>query len=64
MFGGSIFIEEIFDYRGLGYLLITAQGQLDYPLMTGAFLLITTAVIVANIVADFLYGVIDPRIRT
>ncbi|MCL5063889.1 MAG: ABC transporter permease [Firmicutes bacterium] len=63
MFGGSVFIEEIFDYRGLGYMLITATGNLDYPLMAGSFLIITVAVIVANIVADFLYTAIDPRIR-
>lgn len=63
MFGGSVFIEEIFDYRGLGYMLITATGNLDYPLMAGSFLIITTAVIAANIIADFLYTAIDPRIR-
>ncbi len=63
MFGGSVFIEQIFDYRGLGYMLITATGQLDYPLMAGSFLIITTAVIAANILADFLYSAIDPRIR-
>ncbi len=63
MFGGSVFIEQIFDYRGLGYMLITATTNLDYPLMAGAFLIITTAVIVANILADFLYTAIDPRIR-
>lgn len=63
MFGGSIFIETIFDYPGLGYMLNTSVGNQDYPLMDGAFLLITTAVIVANILADVLYTVIDPRIR-
>lgn len=64
MFGGSVFIEEIFDYRGLGWMLINAVGNLDYPLMAGSFLIITVAVIVANIVADFVYTAIDPRIRT
>lgn len=64
MFGGAVFIENIFDYPGLGNLLLTAVGHRDYPLMSGAFLLITAAVIVANIVADFLYSVIDPRVRT
>jgi peptide/nickel transport system permease protein len=63
MFGGSIFIEEIFDYPGLGYALLTSIGKRDYPLMTGAFLIITVAVIVANILADLLYEVIDPRVR-
>jgi len=63
MFGGSLFIEDIFDYPGLGNLLLHAIDSRDYPLMSGAFLLITVAVIVANIVADFLYSVVDPRIR-
>ena len=64
MFGGSVFIEEIFNYPGLGHLLLSSVGALDYPLMEGAFLLITAAVILSNIVADFLYTFIDPRIRT
>jgi peptide/nickel transport system permease protein len=63
MFGGSIFIEEIFDYPGLGYTLLASVGTRDYPLMTGTFLIITAAVVVANILADLLYGVIDPRVR-
>ncbi|QSO50716.1 ABC transporter permease [Alicyclobacillus curvatus] len=63
MFGGSVFIEQIFDYPGLGQLLVTSIGVRDYPLMSGAFLLITVGVIIANIVTDLLYSVIDPRIR-
>jgi peptide/nickel transport system permease protein len=63
MFGGAIFIEEIFDYPGLGQLLINAVNSRDYPLMSGAFLLITVAVIVVNLLADVLYAFIDPRVR-
>jgi peptide/nickel transport system permease protein len=63
MFGGSVFIENIFDYPGLGNLLLNAIDSRDYPLMSGAFLLITVAVIASNIVTDFLYSVVDPRIR-
>jgi len=63
MFGGSVFIEEIFNYPGLGHLLLSSVDALDYPLMEGTFLLITAAVIAANIVTDFVYVVIDPRIR-
>ncbi len=64
MFGGAIFIEDIFDYPGLGHLLLAAVNARDYPLMSGTFLLITVAVIAANILADLLYTVIDPRVRT
>ena len=63
MFGGAIFIEEIFDYPGLGETLLTSIAKRDYPLMTGAFLIITAAVVAANILADLLYGLIDPRLR-
>ncbi|MCL5972378.1 MAG: ABC transporter permease [Firmicutes bacterium] len=63
MFGGSIFIETIFDYPGLGYTINTALAARDYPLMDGAFLMITAAVIIATIVADLLYTVLDPRIQ-
>lgn len=63
VFGGSIFIERIFNYPGLGMLLYSSIGSRDYSMMSGAFLLITAAVIVANIIADLLYTVIDPRVR-
>ncbi len=63
LLGGSILIETTFDYPGLGNLIVTALGQRDYPLMCGAFLLITTAIIVMLIIADLLYSVIDPRVR-
>jgi len=63
MFGGSVFIENIFDYPGLGHLLLHSINYRDYPLMSGAFLFITMAVILSNILADVLYAVVDPRIR-
>lgn len=63
MFGGSVFIEKIFNYQGLGVLLYNSIGARDYSLMNGTFLLITVAVILANILADLLYTVIDPRVR-
>ena len=64
MFGGAVFIENAFNYPGMGALLIGAVGQRDYSEMSGAFLVITAAVIIANIAADLLYSVIDPRVRS
>ena len=64
LFGGAIFIERIFNYPGLGLLLVNSIGARDYALMGGAFLVTTVAIIVANIAADLLYAVIDPRVRT
>ncbi|MFI6785861.1 ABC transporter permease [Nonomuraea sp. NPDC050383] len=64
LLGGAVFIEKIFNYPGLGLMLINGVNDRDYALMSGAFLLITTAVIVANIVADLFYTTIDPRVRS
>ena len=61
--GGSIITEVVFNYPGIGYALFQGvQGQ-DYPLMQGIFFIITIAVLAANLVADFLYVILDPRTR-
>jgi peptide/nickel transport system permease protein len=62
--GGSVLIEQIFTYQGIGLLLWQAIGARDYPVMQGVFLTTTIAIIGANFIADLLYGVLDPRIRT
>jgi peptide/nickel transport system permease protein len=61
--GGALFTEVVFAYPGLGYQLITAVRALDYPLMQGLFLMITFAVLVANLIVDLLYVRMDPRVR-
>ena len=61
--GGTLVMEIVFSYQGIGYFLFTAWRRKDYPLMQGIFLVITLAVLFANIVADFVYGVLDPRTR-
>lgn len=60
---GSLFTEMIFAYPGMGYLLINSVRNLDYPLMQGLFLMITLAVLLANLIVDLLYARLDPRIR-
>ncbi|HRA69029.1 MAG TPA: ABC transporter permease [Caldilinea sp.] len=61
--GGSFLIETLFLYQGIGYQLNVAISQRDYPVMQGIFLVITMSVILANLLADFLYGWLDPRIK-
>ena len=61
--GGSILIETLFVYQGIGWILNSAIAQRDYTVMQGIFLVITTSVVVANLIADLLYGKIDPRVR-
>lgn len=61
--GGTLVMEIVFSYQGIGYYLFTAVSAKDYPLMQGIFLFITLAVLAANIVADIVYGFLDPRTR-
>lgn len=61
---GSIMIEVIFSYQGLGWLTWAAVQSLDYPLLQAAFMLETVAVVVANFIADIMLGILDPRVRT
>jgi len=61
--GGSLLVEQIFEYAGLGRMLGQAIGQRDYTLMQGIFLIITFSVIFANFFADILYSWLDPRIK-
>ena len=64
MFGGVVFIENIFSYPGIGQYLTMSLTNRDYPLMTGCFLVTTMAVVLSNFVAELLYSRLDPRIRT
>jgi peptide/nickel transport system permease protein len=61
--GGTILVETVFDYPGLGRLMGEAVGLKDYPLLQTLMLLTAVATLVANLVADLLYGVLDPRAR-
>jgi peptide/nickel transport system permease protein len=61
--GGAILIEEVFNYQGVGYLLLQAVSNNDYPLMQALFLLITVAVLVAILLSDIATAVLDPRTR-
>jgi peptide/nickel transport system permease protein len=61
--GGALLLEGLFTYRGVGYLLGKAMTDRDYPVMQGVFLVVTIAVVFANLIADYLYGWLDPRIR-
>ena len=62
MFGGSVILEQIFAYPGLGYYLLQGISARDYPLMMGGFLVIAVAVMVCILIADLTYSMIDPRV--
>jgi peptide/nickel transport system permease protein len=61
--GGAILIEEVFNYQGVGYLLLQAVNNEDYPLMQALFLLITVAVLLAILISDLATALLDPRTR-
>ncbi|MDT0444427.1 ABC transporter permease [Streptomyces johnsoniae] len=61
--GGTLLVEMVFSYPGIGYVLFQGVGAKDYPLMQGVFLFITLAVLAANLVADLVYLLLDPRTR-
>lgn len=63
VFGGSPLIENLFLYPGVGFYLNMALGRRDYTMMQGMFLIITIAVVTANLVAELLNAVLDPRLR-
>jgi peptide/nickel transport system permease protein len=61
--GGSVIVEAVFSWPGLGLLTYNAIGQQDYPVIQAIFLLASAAVIVFNLAADVMYGYLDPRVR-
>jgi peptide/nickel transport system permease protein len=60
---GSIMIEVIFGYQGLGWLTYEAVLGLDYPLLQTAFMLEAVAVVIANLIADIALFKLDPRLK-
>lgn len=63
LIGGSVVVETVFSYPGIGRLLYESVIARDFPMMQGVFLMITFGVIAANIVADLTYPLIDPRAK-
>ena len=61
--GGAILVEFVFNYQGVGWLLLQAVENTDYPLMQALFLLITVGVLVAILLSDVATAILDPRTR-
>jgi peptide/nickel transport system permease protein len=62
-FGGALFIETIFELPGMGFQLVHSLANSDLPMIMGIVIVVSFAVVLANLVVDLLYLVIDPRIR-
>jgi ABC-type dipeptide/oligopeptide/nickel transport system permease component len=61
--GGAILVEAVFSYPGIGLVTYEAIFDRDYPVLQGAFLILTLSVIFFNYVADLLYFKLDPRVQ-
>ncbi len=59
---GAIQVEAVYSWPGLGALTVNAVGDRDFPVLQGAFLLIAVAVVLANLIAELVYGWLDPRV--
>ncbi|MGH7391724.1 MAG: ABC transporter permease [Candidatus Rokuibacteriota bacterium] len=63
LIGGSVIVESIFAIPGMGQLMVQSVFQRDYPVIMGNLVIVSTLTLVANLVADVAYGLVDPRIR-
>jgi peptide/nickel transport system permease protein len=63
MMAGIVFVEYIFGWKGLGYIIVDALNKYDLPVVMGVVLTISIIFIVINILVDIAYALLDPRIR-
>lgn len=63
LLAGAVFVEYVFDWKGIGVVVVDALEKYDFPVIMGSVLLIAVMLILVNLVVDIIYGVIDPRVR-
>jgi peptide/nickel transport system permease protein len=63
LIGGAVFLESIYSWPGMGQLFLDGVESRDYPLIMGLTLVLAIVILLANLLTDLLYGLIDPRIR-
>ncbi len=63
LLAGAVFVEFVFDWKGIGVVIVNALDKYDFPVVMGAVLFISVILIVINFLVDILYGLLDPRIR-
>jgi len=63
LMAGAVFVEYVFDWKGVGVVIVDALEKYDFPVIMGAVLFISVILIIINIFVDLIYGVLDPRIR-
>lgn len=63
LMAGAVFVEYVFDWKGIGVVIVDSLENYDFPLIMGAVLLISVMLVIINIMVDIVYGFLDPRIR-
>jgi peptide/nickel transport system permease protein len=63
LFGGALIVENVFAYPGIGQVTISALNQSDYSLAMGAIMMLAFLTVIGNLIADIMYGMLDPRVR-
>lgn len=63
LLAGAVFVEFVFDWKGIGVVIVGALEKYDFPVVMGAVLFISVILILINIFVDIVYGMLDPRIR-
>ncbi len=63
LLAGAVFVEYIFDWKGVGSIIVDGLEKYDFPVVMGALLIICLLLVIVNIVVDILYGLLDPRVR-
>ena len=63
LFGGAVIIEQVFSWPGLGLMTMSAIMNRDYPVIMGVCLLSAVVVLLANLITDILYALVDPTIQ-
>jgi peptide/nickel transport system permease protein len=63
LLSGAVFVEYVFDWKGMGIVIVDGLEKYDFPVVMGAILFICILLVAVNIVVDILYGLLDPRVR-
>lgn len=63
LMAGAVFVEYVFDWKGIGVVIVDSLETYDFPLIMGAVLIISVMLVFINILVDIIYGLLDPRIR-
>ena len=63
LMAGAVFVEYVFDWKGIGVVIVDSLDKYDLPVIMGSVLFISVILIIVNILVDIFYAILDPRVR-